>query len=70
MKKLIILLLITIVVSSCNQQCEEQTATINGINIYTYTFDGCEYIGSIKGTYQDKLTHKGNCKYCIERNKK
>lgn len=28
-------------------------------------YDGCEYI---KG-YQT-LSHKGNCKYCLERNKK
>lgn len=36
-------------------------------NIYTYELDSCEYIGKIFGSSNDKITHKGNCKYCQQR---
>lgn len=35
--------------------------------IIVYVIDSCEYIGYINATF---LTHKGNCKFCIERSKK
>lgn len=40
------------------------------------TIDGCEYIyhtfyrSGHESWYQYALVHKGNCKYCIERNQK
>lgn len=34
------------------------------------TIDSCEYIGYLGGTYSDVLTHKGNCKFCLDRNSK
>ena len=40
------------------------------IKIYQYTIDGCEYIGNVTGNYRDFLTHKGNCEFCEQRNKK
>lgn len=37
----------------------------------TIVFDSCEYIGYVSGfTDTSFLTHKGNCKFCKERNKK
>ena len=38
---------------------------INDRQLEIYTIDSCEYIGFVvKGT-SDFLTHKGNCKYCL-----
>lgn len=34
-----------------------------------YIIDSCEYVGQRKGFNDDILTHKGNCKFCAERNK-
>lgn len=66
MKKLLILLCIT-AVSCANPNGVGSTSTqttIGGRDIYTYTIDGCEYIGEIGNEYSnnDFLTHKGNCK--------
>jgi len=41
----------------------EQTADIK-----IYIIDSCEYIGKLRGYKTDVLTHKGNCKFCVERN--
>lgn len=38
--------------------------------IRLYVIDSCEYIGNINDTPRDIFTHKGNCKYCLIRNKK
>jgi len=35
---------------------------INGVLIYTLTYDSCEYVKISEG-----ITHKGNCKFCKER---
>ena len=70
--KMIKLLLLTIVICSCENENVEvkQTSTlINGREINNYIIDSCEYIGNIKGFNDDVLTHKGNCKFCIKRNK-
>lgn len=38
--------------------------------IRLYIIDSCEYIGLINVYHSsDLLTHKGNCKFCTERNK-
>lgn len=39
-------------------------------NIRIYVIDSCEYIGNVSICSSDFLTHKGNCKFCAERNKK
>ncbi len=41
-----------------------------GVHVYKYIIDSCEYIGSLKGYNSDVLSHKGNCKFCTERNNK
>lgn len=68
MKKLIILTIFTIIMISCNDElsvrkspeklCEEDYQTI--------VIDSCEYL---KYKYRVVLAHKGNCKYCTERQK-
>ena len=42
---------------------------INGHDIHTYEIDSCEYIGYISTSESraNYLTHKGNCKYCLNR---
>ena len=69
--------LITIIASIVFCGCFETTvrtdksiAIIGGANVYVYTLDSCEYVGWLKGTNGDWATHKGNCKFCAERNKK
>lgn len=34
-----------------------------------YVIDSCEYIGDVYGGSGNYLTHKGNCKFCIQRSK-
>jgi hypothetical protein len=46
---------------------EENLVEINRRAIKVYTIDSCEYIGNVVGFKTDILTHKGNCKFCLER---
>ncbi len=46
---------------------EENLIEINRRAIKVYTIDSCEYIGHVVGFKTDILTHKGNCKFCLER---
>lgn len=50
-----------------NVQINSTEITIGGRGLKTYTVDNCEYIGSIYGGSGDLLTHKGNCKFCLQR---
>lgn len=73
MKTTYYLLLLSIIFCGCetkNTTIEETTTTIRGREMKIYTIDSCEYIGCIYGSSSDVLTHKGNCKFCSERNKK
>lgn len=38
-------------------------------DLKVYTIDSCEYVGKLRGLKGDVLTHKGNCKFCKNRNK-
>lgn len=70
MKKLF--LLFAIALASCetkNATINSTEVVINGYEIRNYEIDGCEYIGWLNGN-SSVLTHKGNCKFCTERNKK
>lgn len=66
MKKLILLIGLCLLICGCD--APPITSSINGINIVE--IDGCEYIRNISYSTHIVYTHKGNCKYCIERNKK
>lgn len=77
-----ILLAIAFILFSCKEsdkvsfkpvqvlQEPESRNTYDPRTVYIYTIDSCEYIGSLYGAYGDVLTHKGNCKFCVQRNKK
>lgn len=57
---------------SCNSNVTVKPTgvKIEGVIMQSYTIDSCEYIGYVKNTNQDFLTHKGNCKFCKARQKK
>jgi hypothetical protein len=65
-------LLTTFILCSCNPQPKNgSTQTRNG-DYSTKVIDGCEYIEYDHGVFDCRvysLTHKGNCKFCLERSK-
>lgn len=61
---------LSLVLSSCRSNgvtTQETAIVIRGRDINIYVIDGCEYIGTIYGGSADVLTHKGNCKFCLNR---
>jgi len=71
MKNLIILLGVFII--SCNPQPSGKTETHKDGDFTIKTIDSCEYIEYDHGFTDQRvyaLTHKGNCKYCLQRGKK
>lgn len=72
MKKLI-LLYITIVFTNCEQkytiQNKNQAVSVN-TTFQIIIIDSCEYIAYRFYRSNGLLTHKGNCTYCLNRNKK
>lgn len=67
MKKIIFILII------CTTSCADRDNMMlnNGIEtIRTVEIQGCEYISYQASGGLWQFTHKGNCKHCIERNKK
>lgn len=52
-----------------NAIVEDTNSVIEGTRIKNYVIDSCEYIGSVSGANTDILTHKGNCKFCLNRKK-
>jgi len=72
MKKVLLSAAIAIFATGCetkNVSIQSTDTMISGMSIKTYTIQGCEYIGKAIGGDSAVLTHKGNCKFCIERNK-
>jgi hypothetical protein len=85
MKKLLLPLLLLVCVTSCSDEPEtvpQTTKPVPNDNYMMFEYgttdeyhiqeiDGCEYI-LVNGTanHEPALTHKGNCKYCLERDKK
>lgn len=70
---IITLLLLAATLSSCEQRTvnvdtKNTEFEINGSRLEIYVIDSCEYIGRVYGGSADKLTHKGNCKFCETRN--
>lgn len=60
-----------VVLSSCNNNVETKTTTlfVDGSGVEVLIIDSCEYI-KIKGGNASWGSHKGNCKFCLTRNKK
>lgn len=67
------LILFTLLLFGCTNKSKPKQ--VQGIystpytELNTYLINGCEYIGKLKGWDTDILTHKGNCKFCSQRNK-
>lgn len=69
MNKFAYVLLASIILCGCEKD-GEVISTLNSRDIKTYVIDECEYVGSVVGGDRDFLSHKGNCKFCAERNKR
>jgi len=71
---LIFLTTIIVLESSCSPKPSGYTKTTKLGDFKIKIIDSCEYIeydnGSIMGDHVYSITHKGNCKFCIERNNK
>lgn len=64
-QKLIKTVLILLLFASCDVQHRDATNRIDigDTRVFTYTIDGCEYLGDLNGDWKDNyITHKGNCK--------
>lgn len=85
MKKILLTnaILVAVIFCGCQQQTineAEQSYSDNkaneifiGVNYQIVQIDSCEYIiGRDNGAYNGGyfLSHKGNCKFCVERRKK
>jgi hypothetical protein len=81
MKKIVFLVGLFLLVSCSNEEdTETTTETVDNGEYLEFEYgdydvyriqeiDGCEYIiVNGKPNEQPALTHKGNCKYCLERN--
>jgi hypothetical protein len=66
MKKFILLVLAALVMMGCNQSTENIEAPLGGNTLttayQTVIVDSCEYIRGL-----NQLAHKGNCRFCKER---
>jgi len=71
-KTLFSFLAIILLLCSCDNKTKEGSFSINTIGDYNIVeIDKCEYIEYDQGLIEYRvysLTHKGNCKYCKERN--
>ncbi len=70
MKKLILLILISISIMSCSNSMTDHSKVYNQEleldNAKIVIFDSCEYIQFHVYAY-NSITHKGNCKFCKQR---
>ena len=66
MKKLLLLVLTTMMMVGCDQQQFANSVTKDDFGVCVY--DSCEYLIAAHG-YKGFLAHKGNCKFCAERRK-
>jgi len=77
MKTIIITLLCTTILYSCNDNNVIQDKDVYNVKLGRYgnefkvvIIDSCEYIYTNEGNGGQCITHKGNCKFCIKRNNK
>lgn len=75
MKKLILVLLVLVGMVSCDHEIPLPKNNIQTNNpmqsdilLTTAIYDSCEYVLS-DVQYGNSITHKGNCKFCLIRNK-
>ena len=63
-------LLVAVIFCGCNPQPENGSSETSNGDYVTKVIDSCEYIGYINAVPHDILTHKGNCRFCKQRNTK
>ena len=80
MKKIVVILIGLFLFVSCSDETETTTENVDNSEYLEFEYgdydvyriqeiDGCEYIVvNGKTNEQPALTHKGNCKYCSQRN--
>ena len=67
------ILLVVFLFCGCNPQPKNGSSETKNGDYVTKVIDGCEYIEYDYGIFDHRvysLSHKGNCKFCAERNKK
>ena len=65
MKKLILLVFTALMIVGCDEK--QPDGTYKPCYHRTYITDSCEYIGLATSSQYDYLAHKGNCRFCEER---
>ena len=66
MKKIILLFALTaLIMVGCDEK--QPDGTYKPCNYRTYIIDSCEYVGWATCSQYDMLAHKGNCRFCKER---
>jgi hypothetical protein len=69
MKKIMLLALTALMMVGCNQP--ETIDTIEDLNIKIVNIDSCEYIKCCTYGFNSYVySHKGNCRFCKERQQK
>ena len=69
MKKLLIIVAV-LMLTACNLPTKTRTTeNIDGTTFDVIEVDSCEYLIATIG-YKGYMAHKGNCKYCEQRDKK
>lgn len=68
MKKVLLILIVSILFTSCEFPTTVQDDIKSTKNSYIVVIDSCEYIRE-HTYYYDIYIHKGNCKYCEQRRK-
>lgn len=70
MKKLLLLALLAMIMVGCDEPDEPATITTKE-SLKIVNIDSCEYIKCYTyGINTYVYTHRGNCRFCAERNKK
>jgi hypothetical protein len=77
MKSIIIVIFALLMFSACSSENVTEAVNIgdgqvklNGWTLKTYVIDSCEYVGFVAVGDGSFLTHKGNCRFCAERQRK
>ena len=68
MKKLLFIALLAMIMVGCDKKNPD--GTYEPCTYKVYVIDSCEYVGVCEGGQCDFLAHKGNCRFCTERNRK
>ena len=84
MKKVLSIILLSTILSSCNEPAKQRENVVSAKRIDVHwhdengcsseeqftiiTVDSCEYLSAMYDRSRT-VTHKGNCKFCLERNK-